>query len=46
MALGVWLLFALFVCSIVAFQPDRHTVTPEYRGASEKWWEGSKAPTT
>jgi alpha-1,2-mannosyltransferase len=34
----VWGLFALIVCAIVAVQPDRRTVTPEYRKASEKWW--------
>jgi hypothetical protein len=33
-----WGVFALVVCVIVAVQPDRRTVTPEYRKASEKWW--------
>ena len=37
-ALFVWVLFALIVCSIVAVQPDRRTVTHEYRQASTKWW--------
>ncbi|MFY8267840.1 MAG: glycosyltransferase family 87 protein [Terrimicrobiaceae bacterium] len=31
-------IFALVLCIIVAVQPDRRTVTPEYRKASEKWW--------
>lgn len=44
LALGVWLLFALILGAIVAFQPDRHTVTPEYRRASEKWWAGRESP--
>jgi len=34
----LWGIFALVVCVIVAVQPDRRTVTPEYRKASEKWW--------
>jgi hypothetical protein len=34
----LWGIFALVVCIIVAVQPDRRTVTPEYRKASEKWW--------
>jgi hypothetical protein len=34
----LWGVFALVVCVIVAVQPDRRTVTPEYRKASEKWW--------
>lgn len=33
-----WGIFALVLCIIVAVQPDRRTVTPEYRKASEKWW--------
>jgi hypothetical protein len=37
-ALFVWILFALIVCGIVAVQPDRRTVTHEYRQASTKWW--------
>lgn len=44
LAAGVWLLFALIVGLIVAIQPDRHTVTPEYRTASEKWWAGKESP--
>ena len=37
-ALGAWLLFALIVGIVVAVQPEKHTVTPEYRQASIKWW--------
>jgi hypothetical protein len=35
----VWGIFALVVCVIVAVQPDRRTVTPEYREASDEWWD-------
>ncbi len=42
-ALGLWLLFGLIVGIVVAVQPDKHTVTPEYRQASEKWWGGSES---
>jgi alpha-1,2-mannosyltransferase len=38
-AVGAWLLFGLIVGIVVAVQPDKHTVTPEYRQASEKWWK-------
>lgn len=34
----LWGIFALVVCGIVAVQPDRRTVTPEYREASNEWW--------
>lgn len=34
----LWGIFALVVCVIVAVQPDRRTVTPEYQRASEMWW--------
>jgi hypothetical protein len=40
---GLWLLFALIVGLIVAIQPDRRTVTLEYRQASEKWWAGHES---
>lgn len=42
-ALAAWLLFALIVGTIVAIRPDKHTVTPEYRQASMKWWVGSES---
>ena len=38
------MLFALIVGIIVAIQPDKRTVTPEYRQASEKWWAGKESP--
>lgn len=38
-AVGIWVLFALIIGGVVAAKPDRHTVTPEYRLASQKWWE-------
>jgi len=37
-------LFALIVGIIVASHPDKRTVTPEYRQASEKWWTGKESP--
>ena len=43
MAVGAWFLFALIVGIVVAVQPDKHTVTPEYRQASEKWWGGTQS---
>ncbi len=39
-ALFVWVVYAVIIAGIVAAQPDRRTVTPEYREASEKWWGG------
>jgi len=41
-ALVLWLLLAVIAGTIVAIQPDRRTVTPEYRGASEKWWNSEE----
>lgn len=43
-AVGLWVLFALIVGAIVAIKPDKRTVTPEYRQASEKWWAGKESP--
>ncbi len=43
-AVGLWVLFALIVGIIVAARPDKRTVTPEYRQASEKWWAGKESP--
>jgi hypothetical protein len=43
-AVGLWVLFALIVGIIVASRPDKRTVTPEYRQASEKWWAGKESP--
>lgn len=43
MAVGAWFLFALILGIVVAVQPDKHTVTPEYRQASEKWWAGTQS---
>ena len=40
LALFVWVVYAVIIAGIVAVQPDRRTVTPEYREASEKWWSG------
>lgn len=42
-AVGAWLLFALIVGIVVAVRPDKHTVTPEYRHASEKWRAGTES---
>lgn len=43
-AVGLWVLFALIVGILVAARPDKRTVTPEYRQASEKWWVGKESP--
>jgi alpha-1,2-mannosyltransferase len=43
-AVGLWILFALIVGGLVAARPDHHTVTPEYRQASEKWWGAMESP--
>ena len=37
------MLFALVVGIVVAVRPDKHTVTPEYRQASQKWWAGTES---
>jgi len=42
-AVGIWILFALILGGVVAARPDKHTVTPEYRHASEKWWAGEES---
>lgn len=44
LAVGLWVLFALIVGTVVAIHPGQHTVTPEYRQASEKWWCGKESP--
>ena len=43
LAVGAWLLFAVIVGIIVAVRPDKHTVTPEYRQASQKWWAATES---
>jgi hypothetical protein len=40
LALFVWAVYAVIIAGIVAVQPDRRTVTPEYREACEEWWGG------
>jgi hypothetical protein len=44
LAVGLWVLFSLIVGIIVASRPDKRTVTPEYRQASEKWWAAKESP--
>lgn len=41
-ALGIWLVYGIVLGAIVAVEPDRRTVTPNYRQAAEKWWEGKQ----
>lgn len=36
----LWVVYSLVIAGIVAAQPDRRTVTPEYREASGEWWSG------
>lgn len=43
LAVGAWLLFAVIVGIVVAVRPDKHTVTPEYRQASQKWWAATES---
>jgi len=42
MAVGIWMVYAIIIAVIVAAQPDRHTVTPEYQRASANWMGGEK----
>jgi alpha-1,2-mannosyltransferase len=39
-AVFIWVVYGLVIATIVAIQPDRRTVTPEYREAAEEWWAG------
>lgn len=39
-AVFVWAVYMAVIAGIVAVQPDRRTVTPEYREAAEEWWAG------
>lgn len=39
-AVFLWAVYASVISGIVAVQPDRRTVTPEYREAAEEWWAG------
>jgi hypothetical protein len=36
----IWVVYSVVIAGIVAVQPDRRTVTPEYREASVEWWSG------
>lgn len=40
LALGIWLIYAAIIATIVAIQPDRRTATLEYQKASDHWWGG------
>ena len=42
MAVGIWVAYAIVISAIVAVQPNRHTVTPEYQRASASWLGGEK----
>lgn len=39
-AVFIWTTYAVVISAIVAIQPDRRTVTPEYREAALEWWSG------
>jgi alpha-1,2-mannosyltransferase len=41
-AILFWVLYALILAIVVAVDPDRRTVTPNYRQAAEKWWQGEE----
>jgi alpha-1,2-mannosyltransferase len=40
MAVILWAVYLTVIAGIVAVQPDRRTVTPEYREAALEWWAG------
>ncbi len=41
-ALAIWLTYGSVLGVLVALEPDRRTVTPNYRQAAEKWWPGEE----
>lgn len=42
-AIFAWVLYASVLAIVVAIQPDRRTVTPNYRQAAEKWWRAEES---
>jgi len=42
LAVLFWILYGLILGIVVAVDPDRRTVTPNYRQAAEKWWQGEE----
>ena len=40
-ALAIWIVYAAIIAILVAAQPNKRTVTPEYRKASIEWWAGN-----
>jgi alpha-1,2-mannosyltransferase len=42
LAVIFWVLYAVILSIVVAVDPDRRTVTPNYRQAAEKWWHGEE----
>jgi len=42
-ALGVWILYAVIIATLVAVQPDRRSATLEYQWATQNWWGGEKS---
>lgn len=43
LAVGLWILYAVIIATIVAIQPDRRSATLEYQWATQKWWDGEKS---
>jgi hypothetical protein len=41
-AIFLWIIYIVSVAIVVAVNPDRRTVTPNYRQAAEKWWLGQE----
>lgn len=41
-AVGIWLIYASVIGVLVAIEPEKRTVTPEYRGAAVRWWAGEQ----
>ena len=41
-AVYFWVIYIMTMAIVVAVNPDRRTVTPNYRQAAEKWWAGKE----
>lgn len=43
MAVGLWIIYAVVIATIVAIQPERRSATLEYQWAAQKWMGGEKS---
>lgn len=41
-AVIAWIIYGVALATVTAIQPDRRTVTPNYRQAAVKWWKGEE----